>query len=343
MKDKKKAFLTGITGQDGSYLAEILLEKGYEVHAIKRRSSSFNTARIDHLFKNKNLFLYYSDLSDTSSILHILQTHKPDEIYNMAAMSHVRTSFDIPEYTGDIVGLGTVRLLEATRLLHIEKHIRFYQASSSEMYGNTPAIPQTESTPFYPCSPYACAKLYAHWTTINYREMHDMHASCGILFNHESPRRGETFVTRKVVQGAVNIAAGKQDVLYLGNLNAWRDWGHARDYMEAVWLILQQEKPDDYVIATGTMHTVRELCEYTFAQLDMELAWHGQGLQEKGIDKKTGKQLIGIKSIYYRPVELDRLQGDASKAKKKLGWKPRYDFYQLIDEMIAFEKKAVGL
>lgn len=343
MSGRKKAFITGITGQDGSYLAELLLNKGYEVHAIKRRSSSFNTQRIDHLFGDKNLHLHYGDLSDSSSITNVLQIHKPDEIYNMAAMSHVRTSFEIPEYTGDITGLGTIRLLQCVHLLHIEKDVRFYQASSSEMYGRVQETPQTEKTPFYPCSPYACAKAYAHWTTINHREMYGMHASCGILFNHESPRRGETFVTRKVVRGAVRIAAGEQDKLYLGNLNAERDWGHARDYMEAVWLMMQQEEPDDYVIATGKFHSVRELCEYAFSRLGMELEWRGEGTEEQGIDKKTGRQLIGIKSVYYRPVEVDFLQGDASKAKEKLAWQPRCGFYQLIDEMIDSEKKELGL
>ena len=341
--DRKKAFLTGITGQDGSYLCELLLKKGYEVHAIKRRASSINTDRIDHLYNNKNLHLYYGDLTDSSSLTSVLQTCKPDEIYNMGAMSHVRTSFDIPEYTGDTVGLGTVRLLSAVHLLHIEKEVRFYQASSSEMFGRVQETPQNERTPFYPCSPYACSKVYAHWTTINYREMYNMHASCGILFNHESPRRGETFVTRKVVQGAVRIAAKKQGILYLGNLEAVRDWGHAKDYMEAVWLMLQQDKPDDYVLATGHTHTVRELCEYTFAQLGMEIEWQGQDLDEKGFDKKTGKQLIGIQEVYYRPVEVDYLKGDAAKAREKLGWDPHYDFYKLIDEMVEFEKRAVGL
>ncbi|MEZ6255245.1 MAG: GDP-mannose 4,6-dehydratase [Patescibacteria group bacterium] len=322
----KKALITGITGQDGSYLAELLLEKGYEVHGIIRRASTFNTSRIDHIYKDPhdkgvNLFLHYGDVTDSSLIYKLLTQVQPDEVYNLAAQSHVRVSFDMPEYTGNVTALGVVRLLEAIRVL--KPDTKFYQASSSEMFGKVVETPQKETTPFYPRSPYGVAKLYGHWITVNYRESYDMFACSGILFNHESPRRGETFVTRKISRGLARIKLGKDTCLYLGNLDAKRDWGFAKDYVEAMWLMLQQDSPDDYVIATGETYTVRFFVEECCKHFDMEIEWKGSGLNEVGIDKKTGKEIIKIDERYFRPAEVDLLLGDPSKAKKNLGWVPK--------------------
>lgn len=333
----KKALVTGITGQDGSYLAELLLEKGYEVHGIIRRSSSFNTGRIDHLYKDPHvngvkLFLHYGDLSDGTSLTNLIKEIKPDEIYNLAAQSHVRVSFDIPEYTGDVTGLGAVRILEAIRESGVKT--KFYQASSSELYGLVQETPQTEKTPFYPRSPYAVAKLYAYWITINYRESYDMFASNGILFNHESPRRGETFVTRKITRALADIVTGQQECLYLGNLDAKRDWGYAKDYVEGMWLMLQQERPGDYVLATGETRSVREFVEECCKYLDMEIQWSGEGLKEVGVDKKTGKTIIKIDEKYFRPAEVDLLLGNPEKAKKELGWTPKTTFKDLAKLMM---------
>jgi GDPmannose 4,6-dehydratase len=338
----KKALITGISGQDGSYLAELLLSKGYEVHGLIRRSSSINTERIDHLYKDPHekdvkLFLHYGDLGDSSNISRLLEKIRPDEIYNLGAQSHVRVSFDVPEYTADIVGLGTLRLLDAIRDTQIKT--KFYQASSSEMYGKVREVPQNELTPFYPRSPYGCAKVFAYWITVNYRESYNLFACNGILFNHESPRRGETFVTRKIVRGLVAIKQGKQEKLFLGNLDAKRDWGYAKEYMEAVWLILQQEKPDDYVIATGETHSPREFIEEAARQLGIDLVWQGSGVEEKGVDKKTGETLVEIDPKYFRPAEVDLLIGDASKAKKVLGWEPKIKFKELVKIMIEDEVK----
>lgn len=313
----KKAFITGITGQDGSYLTELLLNKGYEVHGLIRRSSTFNTSRIDHLMNQFRLHLHYGDLTDSTNIARLLHKIQPDEIYNLGAQSHVRVSFDMPEYTGDVVGLGTLRLLEAVRESGLGKTVRFYQASSSEMYGKVQEIPQKETTPFWPRSPYGCAKVYSYWLTVNFRESYGLHASNGILFNHESPRRGETFVTRKVTKAAARIACGLQADLQLGNLEAKRDWGHAQDYVEAMWLMLQQDKPDDYVIATGETHSVRELCEVAFSLLDLDY-----------------KKYVTHHERYERPAEVDLLIGDATKARTKLGWKPTYTFKTLIESMV---------
>ena len=334
---RKKALITGITGQDGSYLAELLLEKGYEVHGIIRRSSSFNTGRIDHVLrdpheKNRRLFLHYGDLSDGSSLNRILEKVRPDEIYHLGAQSHVRVSFDIPEYTADVDALGTLRMLDAIRETGIKT--RFYQASSSEMFGKVAEIPQKETTPFHPRSPYGCAKVFGYWIARNYRESYDLFACNGILFNHESPRRGETFVTRKVTAGFSRIKHGLQDKIYLGNLDAKRDWGYAKDYVEGMWLMLQQDKPDDYILATGESHSVRELVEEAGRILGFDIIWKGKGKQEKGIDKNTGKVLVGIDPHYYRPAEVDILLGDASKARKKLGWKPKVKFKDLIRIMV---------
>ncbi|MBT3539016.1 GDP-mannose 4,6-dehydratase [Candidatus Parcubacteria bacterium] len=333
----KKALITGITGQDGSYLVELLLEKGYEVHGIIRRSSSFNTDRIDHIYRDPHekgvkMFLHYGDLSDASNIERILKKVKPDEVYNLGAQSHVRVSFDTPVYTGDVVGLGTLRLLEAIRNSGIET--KFYQASSSEMFGKVREVPQKETTPFYPRSPYGCAKVFAYWTTINYRESYDMFACNGILFNHESPRRGGTFVTKKIVDGLINIKEGKQETLFLGNLDSKRDWGYAKEYMEAIWLMLQQDKPDDFVIATGETHSPREFVEESCKLLDIDLEWTGKGLKEKGRDKKSGKTIIEIDSKYFRPTEVDLLIGDGSKAKKVLDWEPKVRFKDLVKIMV---------
>jgi GDPmannose 4,6-dehydratase len=335
MSEIKRALVTGITGQDGSYLAELLLEKGYEVHGIIRRSSSFNTGRLDELYqdpheKDRRLILHYGDLNDASSLNRILRIVDPIEIYNLGAQSHVKVSFDTPEYTGEVTGLGATRLLEAIRELQIRP--RLYQASSSEMYGKVLAVPQNEETPFYPRSPYGVAKVYAYWMTVNYREAYSLYAVNGILFNHESPRRGETFVSRKITRAVGRIKNGTQDRLYLGNLDAKRDWGFAKDYVEAMWLMLQQEQADDYVIATGETHTVREFCELAFARAGMPLEWRGEGIEEQGVDA-SGRTLIEVDPRYFRPTEVDLLLGDASKAERQLGWKPRTTFRQLVDLM----------
>lgn len=336
----KKALIFGITGQDGAYLAEFLLEKGYEVHGVKRRASSFNTQRIDHLycdFHNEKscLILHYGDLGDSANVSKLINEIQPDEVYNLAAQSHVRVSFDIPEYTADIDALGTLRILEAIK--NSSKKIKYYQASSSEMFGKVQEIPQTETTPFYPRSPYGCAKVFAYWITVNYREAYNIFAVNGILFNHESPLRGETFVTRKIARGVAAIKHGTHEILYLGNLDAKRDWGYAKDYVEAMWLMLQQEIPDDYVIATGETHSVREFVERAFEQVDIEIEWQGSGPDEKGIDKKTGDILVAIDPRYFRPTEVDVLIGDSAKAAEKLCWKPKTDFETLVQLMIKAE------
>jgi GDPmannose 4,6-dehydratase len=332
----KRALITGITGQDGSYLAELLLEKGYEVHGIIRRASSFNTGRIDHLYRDPhqktNLHLHYGDLSDSSNISRLLQEIQPNEIYNLAAQSHVRVSFDTPEYTGDVTGLGVIRILDAIRDSKIDT--KFYQASSSEMFGLVQAVPQNEETPFYPRSPYGVAKVYGYWIAKNYRESYDMFAANGILFNHESPRRGETFVTRKITRGMARIKLGLDDKLYLGNLDAKRDWGFAGDYVEGMWRILQADKPDDYVLATNETHTVREFIEITAKHLGFDLQWSGEGVNEVGSDKNTGKVMIEIDEQYFRPAEVDLLIGDYAKAEKDLGWKPTTSFQQLVEMMV---------
>ncbi len=340
----KKALITGITGQDGAYLSELLLKKGYQVHGIIRRASLFNTDRVDHLYqdpheKNVNFFLHYGDLTDTSNLVRILQQVKPDEIYNLGAQSHVKVSFEVPEYTADTDALGTLRLLEAIRILGMGKKVRFYQASTSELYGKVIETPQKETTPFYPRSPYGCAKLYSYWVVINYRESYGMYACNGILFNHESPRRGETFVTRKITRAATRIKLGLQDKLYLGNLDASRDWGFAGDYVEAMWLMLQQKKPDDYVIATGVTHTVREFAELAFKEAGIGLGWKGRGVHEKGYDKKSGKIIIQIDPRYFRPAEVDFLLGDPTKAKTNLGWKPKMSFEELVKTMVEADLK----
>ena len=334
---KKTALITGVTGQDGAYLAELLLKKGYEVHGIKRRASSFNTTRIDHLYQDphveaRNFILHYGDMTDSSNLIRIVQQVQPDEIYNLAAQSHVAVSFEEPEYTANADGIGALRLLEAIRLLGLEKKSRFYQASTSELYGLVQETPQKEITPFYPRSPYAVAKLYAYWITVNYREAYGLYACNGILFNHESPVRGETFVTRKITRGLARIKLGLQECLYLGNLEARRDWGHARDFVEAQWLMLQQAQPEDYVIATGEQHSVREFVEGTASELGMRITWKGKGAEEKGFDA-DGRAVVAIDPRYYRPAEVDTLLGDASKARAKLGWQPRVRFKELVAEM----------
>lgn len=334
----KKALITGITGQDGSYLAEFLLEKGYEVHGMIRRSSLINTHRIDHLYKDPHyndvrLFLHYGDLTDSTNIIRLIQQIQPDEIYNLAAMSHVKVSFDTPEYTGNADGLGTLRFLDAIRLLGMEKKTKFYQASTSELFGKVVETPQKETTPFYPRSPYGVAKLYGFWITKNYREAYDIFGCNGILFNHESPRRGETFVTRKITMAAAAIKVGLQDKLYLGNIDSKRDWGFAKDYVEGMWMMLQRDKADDFVLATGETHTVREFVELTFKELGIEIEWQGSGVDEKGIDKATGKVLVEIDPRYFRPTEVDLLLGDASKAEREIGWKPKTKFYELVSMM----------
>jgi GDPmannose 4,6-dehydratase len=336
---KKVALITGITGQDGSYLAELLLDKGYEVHGIKRRTSLFNTQRIDHLFDdpkigNNELFLHHADMNDSSSLLRVIHEVKPDEIYNLAAQSHVAVSFEEPEYTANSDAVGTLRILEALRILEM-KESKFYQASTSELYGLVQEVPQTEKTPFYPRSPYAVAKLYAYWITVNYREGYGQYACNGILFNHESPRRGETFVTRKITRGLAKIAVGGNESVALGNLNAKRDWGHARDYVEAMWLMLQQEMPVDLVIATGEQYSVRDFIEKACLQFGFDLEWSGLGLEEKGIDRRTGRTLIEVDERYFRPTEVESLLGDASKARELLGWVPRTSFAELVKEMCA--------
>jgi GDPmannose 4,6-dehydratase len=344
---KKTALITGVTGQDGAYMAEFLLAKGYVVHGIKRRSSSFNTGRIDHLYhdvheQDVSFFLHYGDATDATNLIRIVQETQPDEIYNLAAQSHVQVSFETPEYTANADGLGTLRLLEAIRILGLERQTRFYQASTSELYGKVQETPQTETTPFYPRSPYAAAKLYAYWITVNYREAYGMHASNGILFNHESPIRGETFVTRKITRAVAAIERGLQDRLFLGNLDAKRDWGHARDYVEGMWLIVQQEQPDDFVLATGEMHSVREFVEKAFAQIGRKIEWRGAGVSEKGFDQ-TGRVLVEVDPRYFRPTEVDLLLGNASKAHRKLGWRHKTSFDMLVREMIDADMIAVRL
>jgi len=336
--EKKVALITGVTGQDGSYLAEFLLNKGYEVHGIKRRTSLFNTDRIDHLYKDEhdpecNLFLHFGDMTDSLSLVRIVQKVQPDEIYNLAAQSHVAVSFEEPEYTANSDALGSLRILEAIRILGLEKKTRFYQASTSELYGLVQEVPQKETTPFYPRSPYAVAKLYAYWITINYREAYGIYACNGILFNHESPNRGETFVTRKITRAMSRIKLGLIDRLYLGNLDAKRDWGHARDYVELQWLMLQQETPEDFVIATGEQYSVREFVELTAQELGIKITWKGEGVDEKGYDQE-GRCIVAVDSAYFRPTEVETLLGDASKAKEKLGWKPKTSFRELVSEMV---------
>ncbi len=327
----KKALISGITGQDGSYLAELLLDKGYEVHGIVRRSSSINTDRIDHIYPQ--LHLHYGDLTDSTNLVGIIQKVQPDEIYNLGAQSHVKVSFETPEYTGQVDALGTLRILEAVRLLGIESKVRIYQASTSELFGLVQEIPQKETTPFYARSPYGCAKIYGYWITKNYRESYGMYACTGILFNHESPRRGETFVTRKIVRALSRISSGLQDRLELGNLNAKRDWGHAKDFVEAMWMMLQQEQPDDFVIATGVQYSVREFVEEAAPYFGMNIVWEGEGLDEVGIDKSTGRTVIRVNPKYFRPAEVETLLGDATKAKEILGWEPKISFKQLVEDM----------
>jgi GDPmannose 4,6-dehydratase len=344
---KRVALVTGATGQDGAYLAEFLLQKGYVVHGLKRRSSSFNTGRVDHLYQDPhdpglNFVLHYGDMTDATNLIRIVQDTQPDEIYNLAAQSHVHVSFETPEYTANADGLGTLRLLEAIRILGMEKRVRFYQASTSELYGTVQEIPQRETTPFYPRSPYAAAKLYAYWITVNYREAYGIHASNGILFNHESPIRGETFVTRKISRAVAAIKLGRQETLYLGNLDAKRDWGHARDYVEGMWKILQSPEPDDYVLATGETHSVREFVEKAFAQIGIRIVWEGVGVDEKGIDAGSGRVMIQIDPRYFRPTEVDLLIGDPSKARSKLGWQHRVSFEELVAEMVAADLKNVA-
>jgi GDPmannose 4,6-dehydratase len=330
----KVALITGITGQDGSYLAELLLEKGYEVHGIIRRVSLINTHRIDHIYNS--IHLHYGDLTDSTNLVRVIQQVQPDEIYNLGAQSHVKVSFEMPEYTGMVDGLGTLRVLEAVRLLGMENKTRIYQASTSEMFGKVQEIPQTETTPFYPRSPYGVAKVYGYWIVKNYRESYGLHASSGILFNHESPRRGETFVTRKITRGLSSISTGQQDILYLGNLNAKRDWGHAKDFVEAMWLMLQQDEPDDYVIATGEQYSVREFVEAAAPYFGMKIVWEGEGIDEIGIDKFTGKEVIKVSPKYFRPAEVETLLGDASKARDKMGWEPKISFKQLVEDMCVY-------
>ncbi|MFO7715739.1 GDP-mannose 4,6-dehydratase, partial [Desulfosarcina sp.] len=342
---QKTALITGITGQDGAYLAELLLEKGYEVHGIKRRASLFNTDRIDHLYEDphkqgRKMILHYGDLTDATNLIRVLQQIQPDEVYNLAAQSHVQVSFETPEYTADVDALGAMRLLEGIRLLRLEKKTRFYQASTSELYGKVQEIPQTEKTPFYPRSPYACAKLYAYWITVNYREAYGIYACNGILFNHESPIRGETFVTRKITRALSRIYLGLQDCLYIGNLNALRDWGHARDYVKMQWLMLQQEIPDDFVIATGAQHSVREFIELTGKEIGIAIGWEGEGIYEKGINRANGKTIVAVDPTYFRPTEVETLLGDPTKAKEKLGWEPEISFEALVREMVRADLEA---
>jgi len=341
---KKIALITGITGQDGAYVAEFLLKKGYEVHGIKRRTSLFNTDRIDHLYqdpheKDRRFFLHHGDMTDSSSLVRIIQQVQPDEIYNLAAQSHVAVSFEEPEYTANSDALGTLRVLEAVRILGLEKKTRFYQASTSELFGLVQETPQKETTPFYPRSPYAVAKLYAHWITVNYREAYGMYACNGILFNHESPVRGETFVTRKITRALARIKLGLQDALYLGNLDAKRDWGHAKDYVEMQWLMLQQEKPEDFVIATGVQHSVRDFVNAAAKELGMVITWRGEGVDEKGYDA-SGKCIVQVDSRYFRPAEVETLLGDPAKAKQKLGWSPKITFHELVSEMVREDLKS---
>lgn len=340
-----KALITGITGQDGSYLAEFLLAKGYEVHGIKRRASSFNTDRIDHLYEDPHeegvkMHLHYGDMTDATNLIRIIQEVQPDEIYNLAAQSHVQVSFELPEYTANCDALGTLRLLEAVRILGMEKKTRLYQASTSEMFGNVQEVPQKETTPFYPRSPYGAAKVYAYWITVNYREAYGMHASNGILFNHESPVRGETFVTRKITRALSRIKEGMQDSLYIGNLASQRDWGHARDFVEAMWLILQQDQADDYVIATGKQYSVRQFIEAAGGELGFDIEWKGSGIDEVGIDRNSGKKIVAVDPRYFRPTEVETLLGDPSKAKRILGWEATTPFSDLVKEMVATDHDA---
>jgi GDPmannose 4,6-dehydratase len=338
----KTALISGVTGQDGAYLSEFLLNKGYEVHGIKRRASSFNTERIDHLYqdpheKKRRFFLHYGDLTDTSNLVRIIQEVRPDEIYNLGAQSHVQVSFEVPEYTADTDGIGTLRFLEAIRILGMEKKIRFYQASTSELFGKVQEIPQKETTPFYPRSPYAVAKLYAYWIVVNYRESYSMYACNGILFNHESPIRGETFVTRKITRAAARIQRGLQDKLYMGNIDARRDWGYAGDYVELMWLILQQNEPDDYVMATGVTTSIRDFITMAFREAGIPIRWEGKGIDEKGIDRGSGKVLVEIDPRYFRPAEVDLLIGDPSKAKARLGWEPKVQLPELVKMMVTHD------
>ncbi len=340
------ALITGVTGQDGAYLSDWLFRKGYQVHGLRRRSSLFNTDRIEHLYRDPHeedvrFLTHYGDLTDATNLIRLVQQIQPDEIYNLAAQSHVQVSFETPEYTANSDALGTLRLLEAIRILRLEGKTRFYQASTSELYGKVQETPQRETTPFYPRSPYAAAKLYAYWITVNYREAYGFHASNGILFNHESPLRGETFVTRKITRAVAAIEAGRQDTLYLGNLDAERDWGHARDYAEGMWLMLQQDEPDDYVLATGETHAVREFVERAFHHVGMSIVWQGTGDGEVGHDARTGKTLIAVDPRYYRPTEVDRLQGDPSKARQRLGWSARTRFADLVAEMVEADRQAM--
>lgn len=337
--NNKTALITGITGQDGAYLAEFLLDKGYTVHGIKRRSSSFNTDRIDHLYQephvaNRKFYLHYGDLSDSMNLVRIIKEIEPDEIYNLGAQSHVAVSFETPEYTADTVGLGALRILDAIRILGLEKKTRFYQASSSELFGQVQESPQKETTPFYPRSPYAAAKLYAYWITINYREAYGMYACNGILFNHESPVRGETFVTRKITRGLSRISLGLQETLYLGNLNAKRDWGHAKDYVKMQWLMLQQDKPEDFCIATGKQYSVRDFVDFAWGHLNRKIRWEGEGLDEKGYDSDNGNLIVAVDSRYFRPSEVETLLGDPTKAKEKLGWEPKITLEAMVHEMM---------
>ena len=345
-KSPKVALITGVTGQDGAYLADFLLKKGYIVHGVKRRSSSFNTGRIDHLYQDTHktgvkFFLHYGDMTDATNMIRLVQEVQPDEIYNLAAQSHVQVSFETPEYTANADGMGTLRLLEAIRILDLGKKTKFYQASTSELYGKVQEIPQSETTPFYPRSPYAAAKLYAYWITVNYREAYGYHASNGILFNHESPLRGETFVTRKITRAVASIELKLQDKLYLGNLDAKRDWGHARDYVEGMWRIVQQKQADDFVLATGETHAVREFVELAFKEVGRKIVWKGKGVNEKGIDAKTGKTVVEVDPRYFRPTEVDLLLGDPRKAQKKLGWKHKTSFKAMVKEMVAYDFVAV--
>lgn len=341
----KKALITGVTGQDGAYLVEFLLDKGYEVHGVKRRASLFNTARIDHLYRdlheeNVNFVLHYGDLTDATNLIRIVQEVQPDEIYNLAAQSHVQVSFEVPEYTADSDAIGPLRILEAIRILGLAEKTKFYQASTSELYGKVQEVPQSETTPFYPRSPYAVAKLYAFWIVKNYREAYGIYACNGILFNHESPLRGETFVTRKITRAVAKISLGMQSKLYLGNLDAQRDWGHAKDYIEGMWLMLQQDKPDDFVLATGVTHTVRHFVDLAFAKVGIQLRWEGKGVDEKGIDFITGNILVEVDPKYFRPTEVELLIGDPSKAKRELGWKHKYELTDLVNEMVDADLKA---
>ncbi|HVU21432.1 GDP-mannose 4,6-dehydratase [Hyphomicrobium sp.] len=346
MARKKTALISGVTGQDGAYLARLLLDKGYVVHGIKRRSSSFNTQRVDEIYQDPHeggtsFFMHYGDLTDSTNIIRLVQETQPDEIYNLAAQSHVQVSFETPEYTANADAVGVLRFLEALRILKLENSVRFYQASTSELYGKVQETPQKETTPFYPRSPYGVAKLYAYWITVNYREAYGIHASNGVLFNHESPIRGETFVTRKITRAVARISAGLQSALYLGNLDAKRDWGHAKDYVEGMWMIVQNDQPDDYVLATGETHSVREFVELAFAEVGITVAWKGKGADEIGYDQKTGAELVRIDPRYFRPTEVDLLLGDPAKARAKLGWRHKTTFPELVKEMVAADLRLL--